>query len=217
MKTLWLTWVCCLFNFTSTEITGTYQIDSKHSFDSLELKEDGTYTYLSRGPSCWTWNDLTGTWKTENGILFLNYNRLYIEFGADYDEKTNQESSTIVTFEVKNNFGNAIPEFEIKYDLLGYKQQVQKTNKKGIVKFEKYTEMEDHDKVEIKIEYVENGNKTSETIAIQANSDHIILTINSNPKTFYKMETYSFAIDKGNLKAIKFPYAIKESTYKKFK
>ncbi|WP_298760604.1 hypothetical protein [uncultured Psychroserpens sp.] len=52
-----------------TEIIGKYQIESELSFDTLKLKKDGTYKYESRGDSCWTWSDITGTWKFENGII----------------------------------------------------------------------------------------------------------------------------------------------------
>ncbi|WP_299307253.1 hypothetical protein [uncultured Psychroserpens sp.] len=69
MKTLLLTFIIYLFNLNMTEIIGKYQIESELSFDTLKLKKDGTYKYESRGDSCWTWSDITGTWKFENGII----------------------------------------------------------------------------------------------------------------------------------------------------
>lgn len=79
MKILSVLYLFFLFNITTTDIIGMYKIESKNSFDTLELKSDGTYIYLSRGDSCWTWRDIKGTWELKDDILILHYNSSFLE------------------------------------------------------------------------------------------------------------------------------------------
>jgi len=216
MKILLLTFIFCFFNLTSTEIIGKYQIESKLSHDTLELKKDGTYEYQSRGDSCWTWSDITGTWELKNGILILNHNYSYEEEATKYVEKKDSVSKDFVIFEIKDVYGKPIPEFEIKYWCENNNTQIKKTNKKGIVKLDKCDVIKNEDDiVGIGIKYLTNGKETTETNSIYKNSDRVILSINNSPKTIEKKEKYRFAFDNGKLKSIEFPYVEEISTYKK--
>ena len=139
MKTLLLTLMFCLFNLTTTEIIGKYQIESNRSGDTLELKKDGTYEYQSRGDSCWTWSDIIGTWEFKNDTLYLHHSYSYVESATEYIERTNENSNEYVTIEVKDNFGNPIIDFEVNYSSIDWKnKQTEKTDKNGTVKFKKY-------------------------------------------------------------------------------
>ena len=216
MKTLLLTLMFCLFNLTTTEIIGKYQIESNRSGDTLELKKDGTYEYQSRGDSCWTWTDITGTWEFENGILTLNHNYLFQEEATEYVESEKSNLSNTVTFEVKDNFGNPIPEFEIKYWCENDNEQKQETNENGIAQFKKCGKINDEQDIAgIGIKYLTNGNETTETNSVFKKSNHIILTINNKPKTINKKEKYRFEYSDGKLKSVEFPYVAETSNYKK--
>ena len=201
MKTLILTLIFCLFNLTSTEIIGKYQIESELSFDTLELKKDGTYEYQSRGDSCWTWSDFSGTWELKNN---------------EYIEKLDKFSRDFVIFEVTDNYGKPISEFEVKYSISYNKSQIKKTDKNGIIKFDKYDIVSGgNENVGIQIKYLTNGNETSQSTTVNGKSDRIILRINSEPKTIEKNEKYSFEYTDGILKSVEFPYVAETSTYKK--
>jgi hypothetical protein len=216
MKTLLLTLMFCLFNLTTTEIIGKYQIESNRSADTLELKKDGTYKYQSRGDSCWTWTDITGTWEFNDEILILSHNYSYQEETIEYNESIKPYSNNIITFVVKDNFGNLIPEFEIKYWCENNIEQIQKTDKNGIAEFKKCGEIIDkQDIVGIGIKYLTNGNQTTETNSLYKNSNYIVLTMNSEPKTINKKEKYRFEYNNGKLKSIEFPYVYETSIYKK--
>lgn len=215
MKTLLLTFIFCLFNLTSSEIIGKYQIESERSFDTLEIKKDGTYEYQSRGDSCWTWSDITGTWELKNGILILNHKYSFEEDATKYIENKNTISKGSTIFEIKDNYGKPITNFEIKY-WCDNNTQVKKTDKKGIIEFDKCDIIKNEDDiVGIGIKYLTHGKETTETTSVHKNSDRITLTINSEPKTIYKKEKYRFAVDNGKLKSIEFPYVEEVSTYKK--
>lgn len=216
MKTILLTLIFCLFNLASTEIIGKYQIESSRSGDTLELKEDGTYEYLSRGDSCWTWTDITGNWELKDGILILQHNYSLEEEATKYVEEKGSASINYVVFEVKNNYGKPIPEFEIKYWCENANTQIKETDKNGIIKFEKCDIIKDeNDLAGIGIKYLTNGKETTESNSVYKNSDRIILTINSEPKTIHKKEKYLFDFNNGKLKSIEFPYVEETSTYKK--
>ena len=216
MKTLLLTFIFCLFNLTSTEIIGKYQIESELSIDTLELKKDGTYEYQSRGDSCWTWSDFSGTWELKNNELTLFHNYSYQEETTEYIEKLDKFSRDYVIFEVTDNFGKAISEFEVKYSIRNKPAQIKKTDENGIIRFDKYdTENGGNDTVGIQIKYLTNGNETSESTTLNRNSDRIILRINSKPKTIEKNEKYRFEYTDGKLKSVEFPYVDETSTYKK--
>jgi hypothetical protein len=77
MKGFFLILMFFIFSLDSTEVIGVYQIKSKYSFDSLEIKKDGTYKYKSRGDSCWTWRDINGKWETKNDTLILYHDYSY--------------------------------------------------------------------------------------------------------------------------------------------
>ena len=217
MKTLLLTLIFCLFNLTTTEIIGKYQIESNRSGDTLELKKDGTYEYQSRGDSCWTWSDITGTWELKNDTLILHHNYSYVESATEYIEQTTETSKEYVKIEVKDSFGNPITDFEVNYSSIDWKnKQTKKTDKSGIVKFKKYGIIyNENDTASIQIKYLENGNESSESRVVERNSDQIIININHKPKTVYKNEKYRFEFKKDKLKSIEFPYVEETSTYKK--
>jgi len=217
MKTLLLTLMFCLFNLTTTEIIGKYQIESKLSFDTLELKKDGTYEYQSRGDSCWTWSDITGTWELKNNTLILHHNYSYVERATEYIEQTSENSKEYVTIEVKDCFGNPIVDFEVHYSSIDWKnKQTEKTDKNGIVKFKKYGVIyNENDTASIQVKYLKNGNESSESRVVERNSDQIIININHKPKTVYKNEKYRFEFKKDKLKSNEFPYVEETSTYKK--
>ena len=216
MKTFLLTFIICLFHLNLTEIVGKYQIESERSGDTLELKNDGTYEYQSRGDSCWTWTDITGTWEYEDGVLTLNHSYSYQEEAIEYIDSEKSNLSDIVIFEVKDIFGNPIPEFEIKYWCENNNEQIKETNKNGVAKFKKCAEISDENEIAgIGIKYLTNGNETTETNSVYKKSNHIILTINNKPKTIHKKEKYSFEFNDRKLKSVEFPYVDKTSTYKK--
>ncbi|WP_165749646.1 hypothetical protein [Cellulophaga sp. Z1A5H] len=216
MKTLLLTLIFCIFNLNSVEIIGKYQIENKLSYDTLELKKDGTYEYQSRGDSCWTWSDIIGTWELKDRILILNHNYSYEEDVTKYIEKKDSVSKSFVIFEIKDIYGKPISEFEIKYWCENDNTQIKKTDKKGIAKFDKCDLIKNEDDtVGIGIKYLTNGKETTETTSVYKNSDRVILSINSKPKTIDKKEKYRFSFDKGKLKSIEFPYVDEISTYKK--
>ena len=216
MKTLILTLIFCLFNLTSTEIIGKYQIESELSFDTLELKKDGTYEYQSRGDSCWTWSDFSGTWELKNNELTLFHNYSYQEETTEYIETLDKFSRDFVIFEVTDNYGKPISEFEVKYSISYNKSQIKKTDKNGIIKFDKYDIVSGgNENVGIQIKYLTNGNETSQSTTVNGKSDRIILRINSEPKTIEKNEKYSFEYTDGILKSVEFPYVAETSTYKK--
>jgi len=217
MKTPFLIFVFYLLSLTTTEIIGKYQIKSDLSFDSLELKEDGTYEYLSRGDSCWTWSDIKGIWELKEDVLILHHNYSYVESATEYIEQTDDISKDFVIIQVKDNFGRSISDFEVNYSSIDWKKkQTQKTNKNGIIRFDKYDVIYDKtDSASIQIKYLENGKESSESATVKRNSDLIQININSEPKTIYKKEKYSFEFKKGELKSIEFPYVNKISTYKK--
>jgi hypothetical protein len=216
MKTLFLTFLICLFNFNNPEIIGKYQIESKIAGDTLELKKDGTYEYLSRGDSCWMWSDISGTWELNNDKLTLYHNYSIQEETTEYIEEIDKVSKDLVRFKVTNKNGIPIPEFEVKYSSKNNKTQINKTNENGIIIFDKYDIIDDvNDPVAIQIKYKSNGKDTSESSSINRNSDRIILIINSHPKNIDKKEKYRFLFKKGILKSLEFPYVKKVSTYKK--
>ena len=216
MKTLLLTLIFCLFNLTSTEIIGKYQIENERSGDTLELKKDGTYEYQSRGDSCWTWSDFSGTWELKNDELTLFHNYSYQEETTEYIEKLDKFSRDFVIFEVTDKNGKPISEFEVKYSISNNEPQIKQTDTNGIIKFKKYDIVSGgNENVGIQIKYLTNGNETSESTTLNRNSDRIILRINSEPKTIDKKEKYLFSFKSGILKSVDFSYVDEISTYKK--
>ena len=216
MKTLLLTFIICLFNLNSTEIIGKYQIESKLSYDTLELKKDGTYEYESRGDSCWMWSDFSGTWELKNDELTLYHNYSYEEETTEYIEKLDKFSRDFVIFEVTDKSGKPLSEFEVKYSINNYEAQIKKTDTNGIIKFDKYDIVSGgNENVGIQIKYLTNGNETSQSTTVNGNSDRIILRINSEPKTIDKKEKYLFSYKNGILKSVDFRYVEEISRYKK--
>ncbi|EDM45077.1 hypothetical protein SCB49_03114 [unidentified eubacterium SCB49] len=215
MKTLLLTFIICLFNLNSTEIIGKYQIESKLSYDTLELKKDGTYEYESRGDSCWMWSDFSGTWELKNDELTLFHNYSFQEETTEYIEILDEFSRDFVIFEVMDKNEKPISEFEVKYSI-NNETQIKKTDENGIIKFDKYDiDSGKNENVGIQIKYLTNGNETSESTTVNGNSDRITLRINDEPKTIEKREKYRFSYKNGILKSIEFPYVEEISTYKK--
>jgi hypothetical protein len=216
MKTLLLTLLFCIFNLTTTEIIGKYQIESKRSIDTLELKEDGTYEYQSRGDSCWTWSDINGTWKLKGDILILHHEYSYVESASEYIEKIDEVSKEIVRIDIKDNFGKPKVDFVVNYSSVDRKTQTKKTDKNGIVVFDKYDIVyNEKDRAGIKIKYAENGNESSENRSVDRLSDRISIRINNQPETVEKNEEYRFSVDNGVIKSIEFRYVDEVSTYKK--
>jgi hypothetical protein len=216
MKTLLLTLIFCLFNLTTSEIIGQYQIESKRSGDTLELKKDGTYEYESRGDSCWMWSDFSGTWELKNDELILFHNYSFQEETTEYIEKLDKFSRDFVIFEVTDKSGKPISEFEVKYSTNNNEAQIKKTDTNGIIKFDKDAIVPgENENVGIQIKYKTNGNETYESNTVSRNSDRINLTINSEPKTIDKKEKYRFSYKDGIIKSIDFRYVADISTYKK--
>jgi hypothetical protein len=216
MKTLLLTLIFCLFNLTTSEIIGQYQIESKRSGDTLELKKDGTYEYESRGDSCWMWSDFSGTWELKNDELILFHNYSFQEETTEYIEKLDKFSRDFVIFEVTDKSGKPISEFEVKYSTNNNEAQIKKTDTNGIIKFDKYAIVPgENENVGLQIKYKTNGNETYESNTVSRNSDRINLTINSEPKTIDKKEKYRFSYKDGIIKSIDFRYVADISTYKK--
>ena len=216
MKTLLLTLTLCLFNLTTTEIIGKYQIESKLAGDTLELKKDGTYEYQSRGDSCWTWYDFEGQWVLKNDLLILQRNYSYEEDATEFIEKTDEVSKKFVTITVIDNFEKPIPNFQLNYSPT-YDETITKTTDiNGIVIFnKKNTSYDEDDTVGIRMEFKTNGNDTSLSGSVYGISDRITISINSEPKTIDKHDEYKFSVKKGKLKSIVFPYVDGISTYKK--
>lgn len=216
MKTLLLTLIFCLFNLTTSEIIGQYQIESKRSGDTLELKKDGTYEYESRGDSCWMWSDFSGTWELKNDELILFHNYSFQEETTEYIEKLDKFSRDFVIFEVTDKSGKPISEFEVKYSTNNNEAQIKKTDTNGIIKFDKDAIVPgENENVGLQIKYKTNGNETYESNTVSRNSDRINLTINSEPKTIDKKEKYRFSYKDGIIKSIDFRYVADISTYKK--
>jgi hypothetical protein len=116
MKALPILCLFFIFNLTTTDIIGTYQIESKNSFDTLNLRNNGTYTYLLRGDSCWMWRDINGKWELKDDILILHYKSSLVK-----DEKytfsfrngilksiqsPNFSSGSYIYKKIKNSFQN---------------------------------------------------------------------------------------------------------------
>lgn len=216
MKTLISTLLFFLFNLASTEIIGKYQIESELSFDTLELKKDGTYEYHSRGDSCWKWSDFSGTWELKNNKLTLFHNYSYKEETTEYFEKLDKFPKDFVIFKVTDNYGKPISEFEVRYSISYNKPQIKKTDKNGIIKFDKYNIVSgENQNVGIQIKYLTNGNKTSQSTTVNGKSDQITLRINSEPKTIKENKKYHFEYIDGKLKSVEFPYVDGTRTYKK--
>jgi hypothetical protein len=216
MKTLLLTLIFCLFNLTTSEIIGQYQIESKRSGDTLELKKDGTYEYESRGDSCWMWSDFSGTWKLKNDELILFHNYSFQEETTEYIEKLDKFSRDFVIFEVTDKSGKPISEFEVKYSTNNNEAQIKKTDTNGIIKFDKDAIVPgENENVGIQIKYKTNGNETYESNTVSRNSDRINLIKNREPKTIDKKEKYRFSYKDGIIKSIDFRYVADISTYKK--
>jgi hypothetical protein len=216
MKTLFITFVLCTFSLTGTKIIGKYQIESKLSYDTLQLKRNGTYKYQSRGDSCWTWTDIKGMWELKSDTLILYHNYSYVENATEFIEKIDEVSKQLVTIDVKDNFGKSISEFEVIYLCTNGKIQTKKTDENGIVVFDKYTPVdEDVEFVGIEIKYKINGSDASNIRYVDNLSDQISISINSQPKTIEKNEEYNFLVSYGALRSIEFPYVEKMSTYKK--
>lgn len=217
MKPFLLIFLFCLLISTDTEIEGTYKIETKHSYDTLELKKNGTYKYLSRGGSCWTWSDILGTWEVQNEMLILMHEYKYTEDATEFIEVVDENPNQKVKINIIDNLGKPITNFEVKYSTAYDQLQIDTTNNNGIVVFKKNNfEYSESDFASIRIKYLENGNEISESTSVQWLSDRITISINNNPKTIEKKEKYYFQLKKdGGLKAIKFPYAIENSTYKK--
>jgi hypothetical protein len=216
MKTLLLTLIFCLFNLTTSEIIGKYQIESKRSGDTLELKKDGTYEYESCGDSCCMWSDFSGTWELKNDELILFHNYSFQEETTEYIEKLDKFSRDFVIFEVTDKSGKPISEFEVKYSTNNNEAQIKKTDTNGIIKFDKDAIVPgENENVGLQIKYKTNGNETYESNTVSRNSDRINLTINSEPKTIDKKEKYRFSYKDGIIKSIDFRYVADISTYKK--
>ena len=217
MKTLLLPFIICLSILNFTQIVGKYEIESEHSFDTLELKKNGRYEYLSRGDSCWTWSDILGSWEIQNDILILIHEYDYDEDATEYIEVVNEKPDQEIKINVIDNFGKAISNFEVQYTADYDNVQKSITDKNGIAIFKKTdTDYSETDTASIQIKYLENGRESSESAVVQRISDRITISINSNPKTIEKKEKYYFQVlNSGGLKAVKFPYAIENSTYKK--
>ncbi|MBC8753869.1 hypothetical protein H2O64_04255 [Kordia sp. YSTF-M3] len=216
MKILSVLCLFFIFNITTTNIIGTYRIDSKTSFDTLELKFDGTYKYLSRGDSCWTWRDIKGKWELKNDILILHNQYSQLESATTYTEKVTDASRSIVLIDVKNNFRKPIIGFEVTYSFAGNKQ-TKKTDKNGIIAFEnKLSIHNENESAMIQIEYTTNEGNHTENRAVEISSNSISISINSKPKTISKKENYTFSFRNGILKSIKSPhFQSKTYTYKK--
>ena len=216
MKTLLLTLIFCLFNLTTSEIIGKYQIESERSFDTLELKKDRTYEYQSRGDSCYKWFEFSGTWELKNGKLTLHRNYTFDEKSTEYIEETDSISKSFMTFKVKDKLGNTISDFEIKYWCENENEKIKKTDQFGIAKFDKCKDLNSENKtVGIGIKYLTNGNETTSTFSVYKETDQIILSINDEPKTITEKVEYEFSYDNGIITSIEFPHVTEKSTYKK--
>lgn len=64
-----------IWNLGSTDLPGIYEIQNERAIDTLELKNDGTFMYLSRGDSCWLWEDISGTWVATDDVLTLSHSK----------------------------------------------------------------------------------------------------------------------------------------------
>uniref|UniRef100_UPI00404A94F9 hypothetical protein n=1 Tax=Gelidibacter sp. TaxID=2018083 RepID=UPI00404A94F9 len=216
MKTLLLTLIFCLFNLTTSEIIGKYQIESERSFDTLDLKKDGTYEYQSRGDNCYTWFEFSGTWELKKDKLTLHRNYTFDEESTEYVEKTDSISKSFMTFKVRDKLGNTISDFEIKYWCENENERIKKTDQFGIAKFDKCKDINSQNKtVGIGIKYLTNGNETTSTFSVYKETDQIILSINDEPKTITEKVEYEFSYDNGIITSIEFPHVTKKSTYKK--
>jgi hypothetical protein len=57
----------------SPPILQGYASAVQHDSSTLTLYADNTFTYESRGDSCWLWHDRTGTWSKQGDLLYLTY------------------------------------------------------------------------------------------------------------------------------------------------
>ncbi|SDF27522.1 hypothetical protein SAMN05421636_1462 [Pricia antarctica] len=152
--------------------------------------------------------------KNDELILYHNYS--YEEETTEYIEKLDKFSRDFVIFEVTDKSGKPLSEFEVKYSISYNKSQIKKTDKNGIIKFDKYDIVSGgNENVGIQIKYLTNGNETSQSTTVNGNSDRIILRINSEPKIIDKKEKYLFSYKNGILKSVNFRYVNEISTYKK--
>jgi hypothetical protein len=168
----------------SNSIIGTYEIIDELSDDSLELRIDGTYTYLERGDSCFEWNDFEGDWILNNDELTLFENYKTEEPISELDEIYFDEAIDSVKILVESIDKKPIDNFKIRYYCYSpnYPSYLGTTNKNGIVYFKKYDINYIHyDESNIEFEIIVNQEKIGIVHSADQNADQLILTLNFSP------------------------------------
>ena len=215
MKTKLLALLCCLLVTSTNDIVGTYQIVSDRSFDTLEIKSDGSYTYKSRGDSCYTWHDFSGEWELRQDELILKRIHTFSERATEFHETVVPDAKHI-SFHVKDTFGEPISDFEIKYWCADEAEQIQKTDSNGIAIFNPCLSGDnENESVGVGVKFLTYGNETTVTTSVYKASNSIVLTINSEPKTVNESEEYILSYNNGVLTSVYFPKLLGGSTFKK--
>lgn len=182
-------------------VIGTYKIVEEFSIDTLELNEDGTYLYKSRGDSCWTWYDFSGKWKKDNKTLILSEKVNTYEEEFVINEHADLKNNDSITIFIKTVNNKPINDLTIEYYSIDEKQvQVKKCNENGICKFKKNAIVENNNENSIidllgKI----NEKEVSTRLLSSRNSDQILITINLEPKKIIENRIHKFKIMKDSL------------------
>lgn len=104
---------------------GTYRIISDSNdlfgnyFSELIFKEDNTYIYLFRTPSCSMWYDSEGSWETNEDSLVLKDEVISFGWPVRFWSTDTCENGVFIT--VKNKDGSLIQGAKIKYVFLNSK------------------------------------------------------------------------------------------------
>lgn len=196
MKSILLAFVLILTSGTNRDdLIGTYQIVDELSADTLEVRKDGTFTYKERGDSCWTWFDMNGKWKTQEGILILTEEIKYIESSVQTQTiEVDRPNDSIVVFarSIENiPVRNMVVKY-ISYD--DYKKfQVDSASENGMFKFRKY-KMNNKQSYAAHVSYAINDKEIIGNISVKPTTDSVNIILNKNPKLINETRTHTFNI-----------------------
>ncbi len=187
---------------SSNGIWGTYKLVDEVSFDTLEIRKDGTYTYKDRGDSCWTWHDFSGNWMLDKDELILFQTIKYLDSGSDIHADIFSISTDSVKVFVQSIDQTPIAGFLINYKSSAYGEPTRsgKTDENGVIRFKKHDIVyNENDYVYIEMKYLEHGREVSSRSSHDRNADRIIVTLNSKPDSVTKFRKHKFVLREDHL------------------
>jgi len=217
MKSILLAFVLLITVGTDRDdLIGTYQIIDELSGDTLELRKNETFTYKERGDSCWTWLDLNGKWKVQEGTLILTEELKYIESSVQTQTvEVDKPNDSIVVFarSIENIPVQSMVVKNISYE--NYKIfQVDSVSKNGVFKFRKY-DMSNTQSYAAYVSYTMNNKEIIGNLSVKPNTDTVNIVLNKKPKFIYETRTHSFNIFEQQLVLKKSNSLIEGTRYKK--